>query len=252
MESIEPRKARETQRQRIDAAVEALSKLLRRNVVNRDKAVKLLEEVYKGKAVQPLRGRAWPEDIWDKEMATLYTIAKYALMLNEENPKLFHKLFDYEETLEETANIIKEHSIEEARKLALFMLGGNVDDNTVARLLRVIATAVVMGFKSEDELIDLLRKLSKVFPEQEHTVRKYARYFIALRVAQAIAAGMIRSRIDKEAFKQALAAKIGLEKIMPDDEYIAFIASTVFEVPRKRLQRILSIGEEKRRKQKQH
>ncbi|BES82036.1 DUF2192 domain-containing protein [Pyrodictium abyssi] len=248
MESIEPRRARETQRQRIDAAMEALSKLLRDEVSDRRKAVKLLEEVYKGKAIQPLRGKAWPEDIWDKEMATLYVIAKYALVLDEENPDFFHKLFNYEETLEETANIVRERPVEEARKLALFMLGGNIDDNTVARLLRVITTAVVMGFKGENELIELLRKLGKVFPEQERTVRKYARYFIALRVAQAIAAGLIRSRIDKEAFKQALAAKIGLEKIMPDDEYIAFIASTVFEVPRKRLQRILSIGEERKRK----
>lgn len=248
MESIEPRRARETQRQRIDAAMEALSKLLRDEVSDRRKAVKLLEEVYKGKAIQPLRGKAWPEDIWDKEMATLYVIAKYALVLDEENPDFFHELFNYEETLEETANIVRERPVEEARKLALFMLGGNIDDNTVARLLRVITTAVVMGFKGENELIELLRKLGKVFPDQEHTVRKYARYFIALRVAQAIAAGLIRSRIDKEAFKQALAAKIGLEKIMPDDEYIAFIASTVFEVPRKRLQRILSIGEERKRK----
>jgi hypothetical protein len=246
LESIEPRRARETQRQRIDAAMEALSRLLRDNVSDREKAVRLLEDVYKGKAVQPLRGKAWPEDIWDKEMATLYVIAKYALALDEENPDFFHKVFNYEETLEETANIVRERPAEEARKLALFMLGGNIDDNTVARLLRVTTTAVVMGFKGENELIELLRKLGKVFPEQEHTVRKYARYFIALRVAQAIAAGLIRSRIDKEAFKQALAAKIGLEKIMPDDEYIAFIASTVFEVPRRRLQRILSIGEEKK------
>ena len=248
MESIEPRRARETQRQRIDAAMETLSKLLRDEVFDRKKAVKLLEKVYKSKAIQPLRGKAWPEDIWDKEMATLYVIAKYALVLDEENPDFFHKLFNYEETLEETANIVRERPVEEARKLALFMLGGSIDDNTVARLLRVVTTAVVMGFKGENELIELLRKLGKVFPEQEHTVRKYARYFIALRVAQAIAAGLIRSRIDKEAFKQALAAKIGLEKIMPDDEYIAFIASTVFEVPRKRLQKILSIGEGRRRK----
>ncbi|KSW11968.1 hypothetical protein CF15_04025 [Pyrodictium occultum] len=243
MESIEPRRARETHKQRIDAAMEVLSRLLQEGTSDRRKAVKLLEEVYKERAVQPIRGKAWPEDIWDKEMATLYVIAKYALALNEENPELFHKLFSYEETLEEASELIREKPPEEARKLALFMLGGSINDNTVARMLRIVATTIIMGFASENTIIELLHKLVKVFPEHERTVRKYARYFIALRVAQAIAARLIRSRIEKEAFKQALAARIGLDKIMPDDEYIAFIASTVFEVPRRRLARILSMEE---------
>ena len=75
-------------------------------------------------------------------------------------------------------------------------------------------------------------------------MRKYTRYYIAARLAQAIAAGIVRSRIAKEAFKQALAAKIGLEKIMPDDEYVEYIASTVFGVPKRRLARILGKAEE--------
>jgi hypothetical protein len=83
LNSIEPRIARETQRQRIDAALDVLSRLLREKITDRGKAVKILEETYRKRALQPLRGKAWPQDIWDKEMATLYTIAKYALMLNE-------------------------------------------------------------------------------------------------------------------------------------------------------------------------
>ena len=125
------------------------------------------------------------------------------------------------------------------------MLGGQIDDNTVARLLRVLTTKVVTGFEDEDKLIKLLQLLPKVFPEQERTVRKYARFYIALRVAQSIAMREIRSRIAKEAFKQALAARIGLPRIMPDDGYIVFIATNVFEVPRKKLARILRAKEER-------
>lgn len=243
MESLNPRKARESMRNRINAAMEALSRILQEKIMDREKATSILEDTYRKRAIQPLRGKAWPNDIWDKEMATLYVIAKYALMLNEENPELFHKLFNYEETLEEAANTILEKSPEDARKIVLFLLGGQIDDNTVARLLRVLTTKVVTGFEDEDKLIKLLQALPKVFPEQERTVRKYARFYIALRVAQSIAMREIRSRIAKEAFKQALAARIGLPRIMPDDEYIAFIATNVFEVPRKKLSRILGAKE---------
>ncbi len=247
---LDARAARETQRQRIEAAMEALSAILNKGVTERKEAVKILEETYKRHAVQPIRGKAWPPDIWDKEMATLFTLAKYAFMLDEENPDLFNKVFSYEETLEEAARIIREKPPEDARRLALFLLGGNIDDNTVARLLRVESTKVTLGFEDEDKLIELLHKLPKVFPEHEKTVRKYTRYYIALRLAQAIAAGIVRSRITKEAFKQALAVKIGLEKTMPDDEYVEHIALTVFAVPKRRLSRILGGAKQERRARK--
>ncbi len=237
---------RELQRQRIDAAMEVLSAVLSKGVGSREEARKLLEESYRKRAIQPIRGKAWPPDIWDKEMATLYVVAKYALMLNEEAPELFSKIFGFEETLEEAAEAILTRPPEEARRLVLFLLGGSLDDNMLARLLRIETTKMLLGFGGEDRVIELLKRLPKVFPEQERTVRKYARYFIALRVAQAIAAGLVRNRISKEALKQALAARIGLEKVMPDDEYVEFIAATVFGIPKRRLARVLG-GERRER-----
>lgn len=240
-------RTRELHRTRIDAAMEVLSELFSRENVSREEARRLLEESYRRRALQPIRGKAWPPDIWDKEIATLYAIAKYALMLNEEDEERFSKLFGYEETLEDAAEILLEKPPEEARRLVLFLLGGSIDDNTIARLLRVETTKMLLGFSDEDRVIELLKRLAEAFPEYSQTVRKYARYFIALRVAEAIASGEARSRIAKEALKQALAARIGLEKIMPDDEYIEFIATTVFSVPKRRAERLLG-GEKRKRK----
>ncbi len=244
-EGVDPRKARELQKARIDAAMEVLSEILSKGISSRDEVRRLLEESYRRRAIQPIRGKAWPPDIWDKEMATLYVIAKYALMLNEENPELFGKIFSFEETLEEAVEAVLTREPEDARRYVLFLLGGSLDDNMVARLLRVETTKVILGFGDESRVIELLQRLVKVFPEQERTVRKYARYFIALLVAQAIAAGLVRNRIAKEALKQALAARIGLGKIIPDDSYIEFIASTVFMTPKKRLARIFSHAEQR-------
>ena len=236
----ERRRARELQRARINAAMELLSDILSGRIASRDEARRRLEEIYRSKALQPIRGRAWPPDIWDKELATVYAVGKYALMLNEEEPEVFNKIFSYEESLEDIINAIKTAgSDEEARRFILFMLGGNIDDNTVARILRIATTKYLLGFTGEDEVVQLIQRLYKILPEQSNTVRKYARYFIAVRLAQAIALGSVRSRIEKEALKQALAAKIGLERVMPDDEYVEFIASNVFNVPKKVTQRIL-------------
>jgi hypothetical protein len=61
-----------------------------------------------------------------------------------------------------------------------------------------------------------------------------------------IATGEIRSKVDKEARKQALNLKMGLGKVMPDDAYIYNIARNVFKVPKQKLIGIL----QPRRRQK--
>lgn len=241
---IDPKKARDVLKDRISAAMEALSRIIRENVRDRRKAQHIVEEVYRSRALQPIRGKAWPPDIWDKELATLYTVARYALGLDKDYPDIFHSIFSVEEMLEKAGEAILElNDFEQARKLLLFYLGGKIDSNTVARLLRVFATEVIFGFRSEREFEELLRRLANVLPEEMQTIRKYARYYIALRLAQAIAARLIKNRIAKEALKQALAARIGFEKILPDDEYVGFIARSVFGVDKRKLGKVLSVKE---------
>ncbi len=238
------KKQRNVHKARIEAAMEIISRILREKITERKRVVKLVEEVYRSKALQPIRGKAWPHDIWDKEVATVYVVAKYALNIHEEEPSIFHKVFSVEEALEEVADTILDTSRprEEKVRMVKFLLGGSLDSNTFARVFRVVATAVLLGFRSENDIEKLLKLTAQLFPEQSETARKYARYYIALRTAEAIARGVIRDRIAKEAFKQALAARIGLEKIIPDDEYIGYIAKTLFSLPEKKLRNVLSLS----------
>ncbi len=234
-------KSRKVHGERIEAAKEALRKIFSKSFITRREAVKILQEVYRARAVTPIRGKAWPEDLWDKEMATLYAVAKHMLGLDSKDPDVFHQVFSTEEALEEAANAVLSHEDpQEAKRFLGFFLGGSFEDNTIARMFRVVATEVVLGFRPEEDIEKLLSRLPKIAPELENITRKYARYYIALRTAQEIAAGGIRNRIDKEVYKQALAAKIGLPRIMPDDEYIASIAQSVFRVPKEVLNKILS------------
>ncbi|AEM38941.1 protein of unknown function DUF2192 [Pyrolobus fumarii 1A] len=229
---------------RVSAAIDILSRLLREHIVDRGTAAETLKAVYDRIGILPIMGAATPPDIYDKELATLYVVARYGLGLDEEEPNWFRALFYKELAYEEAARRIMEgvESREEIEKI----LGESLDENQVARILRVIATKVLLGYASENELIQLLRKIPEVLPEYEKVARKYARFYIALRVAEAIATSEVKNRIAKEALKQAMAARIGLEKIIPDDEYIALIAHRLFHIPKKRLAKILKLEEEKK------
>ncbi|MEB3860121.1 MAG: DUF2192 domain-containing protein, partial [Desulfurococcales archaeon] len=74
-------------------------------------------------------------------------------------------------------------------------------------------------------------------------VSKYARFYIAFQVASAISRGRVRDRLTKEAVKQALALELQpLKGVIPDDKYIAVIASEVFKIPKRHLLNMLKIN----------
>ncbi|HIP85484.1 MAG TPA: DUF2192 domain-containing protein, partial [Pyrodictium sp.] len=55
---IDPKRARDVLKDRISAAMEALSRIIRGNVRDRGEARQIVEEVYRSRALQPIRGKA--------------------------------------------------------------------------------------------------------------------------------------------------------------------------------------------------
>ncbi|NPA85043.1 MAG: DUF2192 domain-containing protein [Crenarchaeota archaeon] len=204
---------------------------------DRERVKREIYKRYSEEGISPFRGIALPPDILDKEMATIYVISKYGLGLDED----LGEVIEFERKLESAAKALLEKG-KEARDEVLELLGP-VDSNVLSRIFRIIFTAVVLGFRPEEDLIKLLHKALEAFPEMDKTIRKYARFYIAFRVAEAIAKGDVKSRVEKEAMKQSLALRINLPKIIPDDNYIYIIAREVFKVPEERLRRILKVKE---------
>ena len=225
---------------RVSIAVDLLSRLLREHIVDRSLAAEMLRAAYEEHGLSPIMGASTPPDIYDKELATLYVVARYGLGLDEEEPRWFQALFSREIAYEEAAKLIEGGAPREEIER---VLGGRLDENQVARILRVVTTKILLGYADEEELFRLLRRIPEVLPEYAQVARKYARFYIALRLAEAIATRRVRDRITKEAEKQALAARIGLEKIIPDDKYIALIAQRLFHQPKGRLSKILKLEE---------
>ena len=218
---------------RIETAIELVGEAINEDW-DRERLKSELIKRYKERGIEPLKGLATPPDLIDKELATVYAVAKYGLGLDEDV-----KALDYEKKLERAAELLLEKG-RDAREEVLALLG-EMNSNVLSRIFRVVFTSVVLGFRKEEDLIKLLHKAKEAFPEQEVTVRKYAKFYIAFRVAEAIAGGEVRNKIEKEALKQSLSIRLGIPKVNPDDNYIASIAISVFKVNPKKLERVLKM-----------
>lgn len=228
---------------RIEASLTLISEIVKGSIEDRESAVKRLEELYNASGIEPIRG--WTKiNIFDKEMCTAYVIAKYGLGLSpDEYPDLYKRIFSLEERAERAAERLKRgeglESIEEEF--------GSIDENIVFRIARLAATSTLLGFQSEDELVRLLNRLEELLPNLSHKINGFKRFYIAFRVAQAIASRDVKNRLEKETLKHALSMKFNAIRVVPSDEFVREILVNVLRVDEDRyLKNILSVKEEKR------
>jgi hypothetical protein len=223
-----------------DVWEEVIGEWERAGSVSRERVVEILRSFYEREGVSPLKGAANPPDIYEKEMASLYVVGKHALGLDSSHPELFDAVFRDEVRYEEAIKGLLSDDPERARLKVEAILGGVPDDNTAARMLRLKLTEVYFGFADPDTFKTLLRRFVEAFPEHRRLASKYAKFYIAFRIADAIQKGEVRDRITKEAMKQAMALEFSwLEKVLPDDSYIRKIAEEVFHIPPRILDLVL-------------
>jgi hypothetical protein len=89
---------------------------------------------------------------------------------------------------------------------------------------------VLLGFKPEDGLVLLLDRLSELFPGLNHKIASFKKFYIAFKIAQGIAEGTVRTRLEKEALKHALCIKFKAEKAAPSDDFIRELAINVLKL----------------------
>jgi len=233
-------------RKKISVGLEVLAKVLSENITDREKVASLLSQFYQFSGVKPFMGAKLREDIYDKEIATLYVIAKYGMGLEEESREIFDKVFKRELSIEEATRVLLSPDLDAAgkREMVKKILSSEIDGNEASRIFRLTFTKVILGFEKEEEFFKLLKAFLDAFPEHRKAVENYAKFYIAYRIAEKISTGEIGDRLSKEVEKQALNLKVGLGFTLPDDKYIYTIAKNVFGVEQERLKRILSLREE--------
>lgn len=234
---------------RIRVVVDILNEIISLNKeITRKNVVDIVKKMYEKHGLKPFKGKANPIDLYDKELSSLYVIGKYGLGLDTDYPDLFNKIFYVEKTLEECINLVASGRYNESRELLKSISSLNViDSNTVAKMLRIPFTKLLFGFMSEEEFSDILKRTLESFPEEARTVRNYVKFYIAFKIAEMIYRGRIKDKSYKEAYKKAVAIRLGFPRIMPDDEYIYAISREVFNISEEILCRILSVKREEKK-----
>lgn len=223
----------------VDACNEVLSLILSGSVSTRTDAVNSLSQAYVKRGIGPIRG--WSsKNLYDKEMAMVYVVGKYGLGLElAEHPQLEKILsaeVGYEEIYRRVMSGVKPSE-------AIQAITGSLEKNTIFRVLRLVLTAVVLGFEEEENLVKLYWSLAEEFKQYKRGFFTFMRFYVALRVAEKIALREVKNRNEKEALKLAICMKVGAKNMAPPDELIALISREVFGAPKKLVQRV--VGEAK-------
>ncbi|MEM2502115.1 MAG: DUF2192 domain-containing protein, partial [Acidilobaceae archaeon] len=104
--------------------------------LSRSDVTRILMDAYNRESIKPLKGAANPADLYDKELASLYVVGRYGMGLEEQYPDIFDKIFREEIKYENVINIMSKEPLEIAREKIKVILG-DVDDNTLSRILRL-------------------------------------------------------------------------------------------------------------------
>ncbi len=202
---------------------------------DRQRVKTLLEDQYKQNSILPFRGFN-ANDVYEKELSSLYVIGKYGLGLDQELGEIFSKIFYVEENYEKIESVIRRGTPEEAFTIA------ERSKDSLARSLRLLFTMVIFSLAKEEELISDLRNLfNSETDEIKHTAKSFARFYTAFRLAESIAEGDIRNKFSFIATKKAIAIKIGIDYPLPREDYVALISSNVFGVKDKVIAKILGV-----------
>ncbi len=215
-------------RKRIEIATKLWSQILRGAFASREELVDTLRKEYERASIEPIRGKS-KRNAHDKELVVVYLVGKHGLGIDpEEYSKVYKKLFDLELKCEEAIDRVLSG---EDPKEVFNDLFGEITEDIVFRVVRTAYVAALLEFMDEDKLIDLLARLEEGMPELSDRFRRFKKFYIAFRIAEAIVAREIRNRLEKEALKHALCIKFGAEKSAPSDNEVRMIATEVLGMP---------------------
>jgi len=215
-------------RRRIEIAQKIWSRLLQGYYKDRKELIRVVEREYKNAEIEPIRGRSKIKQ-YEKELTTLYLLGKYGLGLSpEEYSKVFDKFFRMEMLCEKAYRDILTGKQPSEVFHEIF---GTTSEDIVFRVIRLAYIMVLLGFEGEETLIQLLDRINESLPELSERIKRFKKFYVALRIAEAIATRKVRNRLEKEALKHALCLRLKAEKSAPSDDEIRLIATEVYGLP---------------------
>ncbi len=231
-------------RKRVKAYVDAISELIMDPAPSRDKATELVRKHLEMEGVEPFRGASKPEDIFEKELISLYIIGVRGLGIREDYEEVFNTVFSKEVKYEEIIKILTSDLPIEKVRDCIKSLMPSITEADVAKILRFALTLYYLDFEPYEFVTKAIRRMLEALPEFEDTVRRFTKFFVAVKLAEEISAGSISNRVEKEIRKQLISLETGVPKSTPSDSYVAKVAAVTYEVPERVLASIFGLRRE--------
>ncbi len=229
--------ARDLYKDRVNVAVELWDKILRGEVSSRGELVEMLVKAYGERNIEPFRGLS-KINIFDKELATVYMVGVYGMgiVTKADVEKSYGNLFNVEVHSDEAYGVIKSFSGEGDKvRLRNIIDEGNLLGETleekVFRVFRLVYTGAVLGYIPEGDIALTYKVLYDVFEPLRERLINYVKFYIATKIAEAIALGMFKNPNEVRIEKYAYCVRLGLEKCAPSNRLINEIARMVYKVP---------------------
>ncbi|MEM1610343.1 MAG: DUF2192 domain-containing protein [Sulfolobales archaeon] len=233
----------DVKRKRLKILVDVWGEIITRSSekLTREEVIEILRRRYEKDGVEPVRGAANPSDIYERDLIALYLVGVEGLGIASELPKHVLDIFEQERRYVEAVEMILKDDNNGLRDKLIQLFGSPLDSAKISKIFRVELLRYYYGFKDRDDMPRIIEALSKAFPEEEKTSKRLSKFYIAVKVAEAIIKGEVRDWATKEALKQAIAVKLGSPRALPDDNYISKIIQTVFGIKASKYNKILRI-----------
>ena len=231
VERVQAQRAR-----RVEALIEFLGELIRREEPTRGEARRLLARVYAGRCLEPITGSS-TGSAFERELAVAYALAERGLGWSEELEKLSRAF-----RVERACSMALSSILAGADPLqALEKAGARPTRAWVAALLGYARALHYLGYLGDSELAELFGALERsgVGAEALRLSRKLA---VAHKLAQLIASGLVADRGSKEARKRSLALLFGGGAgDRPSDALVWRVAVNVYGVGEREALKLLKV-----------
>jgi len=237
--------AKQLHKDRIEAALTLLERVLTGAVTSRSALVAELQTLYGEKGIEPFRGLS-KEGVYDKEIATVYLVGIYgaAVLSPGEYDDIFYienKAMEAIEIVKSVTEVVPPETKEMLMKKTEEVKGKSTEDK-VFRVLRLVFTGVVLGYHPEILMVKSIKTYEMAYPDLSKRLVNYAAFYSAYKIAEEIALGKIRNPDDLKIQKYTYCLKLGFQKCKPSDRLIAEVASSIYKVNKALLAKLFAKG----------
>jgi hypothetical protein len=206
----------------IIAEIESSAKL------SREKAVEILKKSLSEVGVEPFRGIKFSNEVYEKELISLYIVAKNILRLPTNTERTLGEVFQVERLLDGVVRVLlSEYSPEKVREV-LGQAFGTVDEVVLSKVVRYIATSFYLDVLDEREAVRAVGNLVKALPEFREEFKRIAKFFQAVVIGSKVISGEVGSKVEMDLARKALAISLGLSGGAPSAEYLADVVKIVY------------------------